>query len=231
MRPVDRGPKPSDITLNHYSDAAEALRTAIGAYCSYCEKPLTDVTDVEHVRPKKHFPEQILDWNNFLLACSTCNRIKGAKPQDDLSGYVFPDSENPLCFLQYAPLSTPKVRFNVEDLERRRMQRTLDLVGLERDSHSVVKASVKDRRWKQRNSVWEKAFEIQQMISDSPDLVSSKDFPRLFSIIVHDSGFFSVWMEAFAGSEVLMKLILNALPGTARSAFDESCRPIIRSLG
>ena len=39
--------------------------------CMYCEDSLG--TDIEHFRPKRHYPEHAFDWNNYLLACSHCN--------------------------------------------------------------------------------------------------------------------------------------------------------------
>jgi uncharacterized protein (TIGR02646 family) len=46
--------------------------------CMYCEN--SEAWDVEHVKPKSKYPEDAFNWDNFLLACSTCNtRFKGSK--------------------------------------------------------------------------------------------------------------------------------------------------------
>ncbi|MGW4368867.1 HNH endonuclease [Nocardia takedensis] len=39
--------------------------------CMYCEDSLA--TDIDHYRPKAHFPEWAFRWDNYLLACSSCN--------------------------------------------------------------------------------------------------------------------------------------------------------------
>ncbi len=46
--------------------------------CMYCED--SAAWDVEHVKPKSSYPQAAFYWDNFLLACSTCNtRFKGSK--------------------------------------------------------------------------------------------------------------------------------------------------------
>ncbi len=39
--------------------------------CNYCEN--NEATDVEHIYPKSLFPERAFRWENYLLACKTCN--------------------------------------------------------------------------------------------------------------------------------------------------------------
>ncbi len=39
--------------------------------CAYCEQ--NEASDIEHVFPKKHYPEKTFDWENYLLACRHCN--------------------------------------------------------------------------------------------------------------------------------------------------------------
>lgn len=42
--------------------------------CSYCEDSLAD--EIEHVRPKSWFPDQVFDPLNYLFACGPCNGPK-----------------------------------------------------------------------------------------------------------------------------------------------------------
>lgn len=42
--------------------------------CSYCEDSLAD--EIEHIRPKSWFPDQVFDPLNYLLACGPCNGPK-----------------------------------------------------------------------------------------------------------------------------------------------------------
>ena len=45
--------------------------SASAELCNYCET--NEGTDIEHIHPKKLYPEYTFDWNNYLLACGTCN--------------------------------------------------------------------------------------------------------------------------------------------------------------
>lgn len=42
--------------------------------CTYCEDSCAD--EVEHVRPKALFPEQVFVWRNYVYACGSCNGLK-----------------------------------------------------------------------------------------------------------------------------------------------------------
>lgn len=39
--------------------------------CNYCEA--NEATDIEHIFPKKMFPERAFQWGNYILACKICN--------------------------------------------------------------------------------------------------------------------------------------------------------------
>ncbi len=42
--------------------------------CVYCEDSLAD--EVEHIRPKDLYPEQVFAWPNYVYACGPCNGPK-----------------------------------------------------------------------------------------------------------------------------------------------------------
>ncbi|MCX6379572.1 MAG: hypothetical protein NT023_08865 [Armatimonadetes bacterium] len=42
--------------------------------CHYCED--SAATDVEHIHPKDFYPQLVFDWENYLYACTRCNRPK-----------------------------------------------------------------------------------------------------------------------------------------------------------
>jgi len=42
--------------------------------CVYCEDSLAD--EVEHVRPKALFPDEVFVWRNYIYACGPCNGAK-----------------------------------------------------------------------------------------------------------------------------------------------------------
>ncbi len=39
--------------------------------CVYCEQ--NEATDIEHIYPKKLYPEKAFSWENYVLACGKCN--------------------------------------------------------------------------------------------------------------------------------------------------------------
>jgi hypothetical protein len=64
-----------------YGNARLSLITNYGQYCSYCGMPVYDSSlAVEHILPKASFPDVMMCYPNFLLACPVCNSIKGEQP-------------------------------------------------------------------------------------------------------------------------------------------------------
>lgn len=63
-----------------WGSARRDLIEAIGAYCSYCDSPISSHLHIEHRLPKSLFPEFAFNYANFLLACPTCNSAKGNSP-------------------------------------------------------------------------------------------------------------------------------------------------------
>lgn len=51
---------------------ATLLKMCVGVeICVYCEN--NEATDVEHIFPKKMYPEKAFSWDNYVLACKHCN--------------------------------------------------------------------------------------------------------------------------------------------------------------
>ena len=91
MRPVSKGPPPTEYS--QYQDALDDLEDRIGLFCCYCEQPIQHEPEVEHVQPKSLEPDLERSWNNLLLGCSSCNRVKGKKPVN-LDQVAMPDTDN-----------------------------------------------------------------------------------------------------------------------------------------
>ena len=67
--------------LAAYGNARGALLHNYGQYCSYCGMPVQDSSlAIEHILPKSEFPDEMIAYKNFFLACPSCNSKKGAKP-------------------------------------------------------------------------------------------------------------------------------------------------------
>ena len=81
-------PRPTD---SHWRDFHEVLVQRFFHLCAYCEEVCKG--EVDHFRPKSVFPELTYEWDNWLLACTPCNRTKGDKwPSAD---YVNPCADSP----------------------------------------------------------------------------------------------------------------------------------------
>jgi uncharacterized protein (TIGR02646 family) len=91
MRPIDKGDAP--FVAAEYTQFRNVLTERLGAYCSYCEHPLSDLVPIEHVQPKSLYPALINEWDNLLLACYSCNSAKG-DADVTLAQYRFPDTSN-----------------------------------------------------------------------------------------------------------------------------------------
>ncbi|MGL5077742.1 MAG: HNH endonuclease [Waterburya sp.] len=56
-----------------------------GCKCMKCKKVLEQrkFANVDHIKPRKYFPELTWEFSNLQVLCSKCNREKGNKNQND----------------------------------------------------------------------------------------------------------------------------------------------------
>lgn len=73
-------PRVKEVIGDTYKQASVPLTTRLGAFCSFCESPVTGLLEVEHIAPKAEYPTYSVIWENFLLACSACNTAKSNIP-------------------------------------------------------------------------------------------------------------------------------------------------------
>ncbi|RZK30276.1 MAG: hypothetical protein EOO63_07160 [Hymenobacter sp.] len=68
-----KGKEGSQTCKAAFAEIRRALRamTVSAQACSYCE--YSEGEDVEHIYPKSWFPERTFAWDNYLLACKSCN--------------------------------------------------------------------------------------------------------------------------------------------------------------
>ena len=74
MRPVNKGESPYQF-IKDYKDAQSFLENRIGIYCSYCEMPIINAPEVEHIVSKTNGGDKT-KWENLLLGCKYCNSRK-----------------------------------------------------------------------------------------------------------------------------------------------------------
>ena len=236
MRPVVRGPCPVDrdgrrVEFGEYAEARGELIDRLGQYCSYCETRLNASLAVEHVRPKKPqsavapIRQRVLQWDNFLLACTNCNSTKGNK-EVVLDEYVWPDRDNTFRAFEYAEGGIVRENPKIGDDIKKKAQAMIALVGLNKTPNDE-KAS--DRRWLNRKEAWDIA-------SRAKDRIQSNDSEELRAQVIDTAkaqGFWSVWMTVFQDNPEMLRRFIRSFPGTCQSCFDErdAFRPVARPGG
>ena len=133
-----RGSKPSD---SKWRDFHKNVSDVFASLCGYCEE--TCKGDVDHFRPKSRFPERVYAWDNWVLACHTCNHKKSALwPR---GGYVDPCAKSkparPESFFEF-DTKTGEIlpKSGLTDARRRRADRMINDLKLNAYYHLKKRA-------------------------------------------------------------------------------------------
>ncbi len=206
MRSVQRGIAPN--TYINYKAARNDLAARLGWFCSYCEMPVKNMIEVEHIHPVANSGNE-LDWNNFLLACRYCNGVK-SNNNANRTGYFWPDVDNtPLAFL-YSELNIIEPANGLQLHENTTATATINLTGLNRTPHSGNEPTDADSRWIARLSAL-------GVINDSyNDWLTNQNaaFARQIARTATGHGFYSFWMLKFAGIQLVIDAINAEFIGT-----------------
>jgi hypothetical protein len=229
MRPIDKGsiPKVNGIpkTVNSHRDWRSDLIGRIGYYCCYCNIPLKDSPQVEHVVAQDIDPNRALDWNNVILACGPCNRTKTNKPCPPSTHYL-PEYHNTHLAFEY--FISPNlingqhaafVRESINPLVNRvKAAYTIALCALDRDTTRVFQQAT-DLRYKFRYEailktvIWRNEFDTW----GKHNLIG---FIKLLRTIVQDSGFWSIWYHRFCDIQEIRQMLVEDIDGTDTNSFD-----------
>ena len=228
MRPVERGSVPTNpttgvrISFEKYGDAKPELLQRIGKYCSYCEKPLTQLIDVEHILPKTHFPQLKTNWHNFLISCRVCNDIKG-NSKIKRKDFYWSDVDNTFRILE-CHLSSGAISVNPSlSITEQVIAKNTILSFLAR----AYKPLSADKRWQERLTTLEIA---QEAFRD----LQKNGTPQMRNQIVRTAqgqGFWSIWMTVFQNDPDMLNRLIDAFPGTCKGCFDISGKAIPRQKG
>ncbi|MFH7001750.1 HNH endonuclease [Flavobacterium bizetiae] len=213
MRPVDK----NLFTLNKttykpYGDAKPDLISALGNFCSYCEREgYSSALDVEHIEDKSTHPLKTYDWDNFLIACKNCNSIKGTELVD-FPNIILPYLSNTFSPFEYLESGLIKIKSKVDPVSASKAQNLINLIGLDRrPGHS--KFSIKDDRWQERKQAWELSKRYHdKFINKKCDIETIVD-------LALKSGFWSIWMNAFNDCTNVQIALINSFAGTNKSHF------------
>lgn len=228
MRPVDRGAAPA-AAINDYRDAAHPLMTAVGEYCSYCERHISTHLAIEHIQPKSSVPALLTSWANFLLACVNCNSSKGHTPIV-LSNYLWPDTDNTLRAFEYKPGGLVDPAAGLSTVVNNRAVATLTLLGLDRypgNPNPGRQPTSADLRWQHRRLLWECAEKAR-------DRLLANNSMELREQIVETAvlrGSFGIWFTVLGFDMDMRHRLISAFCGTAGNCFNAVALPVQRPGG
>jgi len=211
MRPVDKACfAGNQESYTPYGKAKADLITALGSFCSYCERVvISSSLAVEHIENKASYPVKESNWDNFLLSCVSCNSIKGVKSVVDV---LLPDRNNTFEVFLYLESGFIQVRPDIEPILSVKAQALLDLVRLDRIPHKNGYAGT-DTLWLERKESWDLAQRyLQKYKTNGCDIETVKDLAK-------SRGFWSVWMQVFQNEPAVQKALLSAFPGTKLKYF------------
>ncbi|MBL0016658.1 MAG: HNH endonuclease [Bacteroidetes bacterium] len=241
MRPIDKGPVPilsgRPKKVSDYKDWREDLMNRLGNCCCYCNMPLTDSPQVEHVSPKNPQPGQtagsFLEWENMVLACGPCNRFKSNQPTSETLHYLAEFHNTHLVF-EYVEVPHPSKPNrmacipqprNINAIDSAKAKATIELCKL--GAIRKIDPRCTDMRWYFRHKAFLAAKTYRQYWDKEPE--NAATFLELMKISVLGSGFFSVWMQIFADIPEVCQALIQAFPGTAQNCFDPNGNPIPRN--
>ena len=227
MRPVNKGDSPYQ-TISDYHKALSYLEGTIGEYCSYCEMPIQNAPEVEHVVSKGK-GGNITAWGNLLLACKYCNSRKSdTTTPTNKNDYIWPDEDNTAIAFQYTN-GIPKI--NQSDLLGldpsgnlfRRAENLFNLIKLD----NIPLPSQKDRRFGRRIEAFECAKRSLCHWKAAKSTSLECDMKEQIVMTAVQTGFFSIWSTVFYNEPELLIAFIEAFPGTNRECFDRLGHPSI----
>lgn len=215
MRPVNKGEAPKKAFLR-YQDARPYLEEMIGRYCSYCEMPILNAPEVEHVEAKALGGEE-LAWDNLLLSCKYCNTRKGQKvAAGERDEYLWPDTDDTFHAFSYTD-GIPKVNKSCRGKMKRedffKYQKAENLYELVQLGHqpSMLES---DSRYQSRLDAWRQAKMFLELWRKIKEKYSDQGTISLIVVSAKNTGFFSCWMEVFKDEPLIKNALVKAFPGT-----------------
>lgn len=219
MRPVRRGPSPQDGDFKPFRRAFPFLVGRLGGYCSYCERPILTQLAVEHVQPKKGphgHPHLIGAWENFLLSCVNCNSTKSVK-QVRFESLLFPDRDNTDVAFVYLEDGGVRPSDGLSPGMRQIARDTLALTGLDKRPSPALDGNEQRVAIERVSQRLEARLMAQTALDDFETDSGSEALQRSIARTAKSTGFFSIWMDVFAGHSVMRQRFIDAFPGTRES--------------
>jgi len=115
-----------------WREIRDALKEAApgGDACYYCERDR--YRDIEHIQPKRHYPQFTFIWENYVYACTICNQDR----KKDTYGII--DSTGKLVVFDRTHDMTVPIPVGVHALINIRNEDPLDFLMLDLDTGMFV---------------------------------------------------------------------------------------------
>lgn len=215
MRPLNKPTTaPNYIDGSPCREAKADLIQSLGEYCSYCERHINDkkALQVEHIQPKSLIPALERVWDNFLLACASCNIHKDTKNPITL-GIRLPHTNNLMLDIEVDPDSSLISANNPEGQAFIDLVRLSDVAG---EPGEPLTATPGDDRYQKR---FETAGIAQEMLEEYE--AGTTDWKNVLRV-VETRGFFSLWYTIFQGHPEVIEKLITHFEGTHPAAFDST---------
>jgi uncharacterized protein (TIGR02646 family) len=229
MKPVCRGDAPREFS--QHGDAKPYLLMRLGLHCVYCEQAgAPQSLQVEHIYSQNAHEELVLQWENFLVSCATCNTYKrqhlGDARQVDLEErFLWPHVDNTFRAFKYFDDGRIEMEVSVSPDVIPLARGTMEMAGLMKSPAvaSEYDISIAYSIISKRKEMWEIAEMSRQEFVDAHGAIS----PASIAQKANRMGHFSIWMAVFRDHvDVRREMIaqFKADPG----CFDNQTRPVAK---
>ena len=133
--------------------------------CSYCECKICNGAremHVDHFKPKKVYPDLVVEWENLLPSCSYCNRKK-SDHDTGKNPIINPAEDNPKEYLYFKNYRYYSRSLSKDD----KGMMTLDVLDLNNSTEKVID------RYKIGNQIQEELKDLYDEIDGRSDLLKS----------------------------------------------------------
>jgi uncharacterized protein (TIGR02646 family) len=190
----------------------------MGPYCSFCERRIATMLEVEHIQPKGLIQYRHLTgaWTNFLLACRNCNGTKSNKDVV-LTDVLLPDRDNTIVAFEYLADGRVLVAQNLDPLCEAQAAATLRLTEIDYPTGATLDQNgrrIALDRGTQRMEAWSIAQVAWSEIQNDPE---NQALRRMAAELARQSGFFSIWMTVFRHDMDMRRRLIDSFPGTGES--------------
>jgi uncharacterized protein (TIGR02646 family) len=230
MKPVQKGPAPRRYSA--YGEAKPDLIDRLGPHCSYCEvHGQPTALDVEHIYPQKAHHERATQWENFLIACKSCNSKKnshlGPGRQRGLhQRYLWPHLDNTARAFVYSSDGRVSVAANLPASMQKLAEKTMEMAGFMSNPAAARKYSQRAIAYSGvsiRHEIWGQAESIKADYLANPLPTHAQSLANLAAKI----GYFSVWMQVFHDRPDFRRELIRAFKADPQ-CFDHATQGVQR---